>query len=107
MATEDVRTTRLDDEIMLDSLRRPAAMKIDVQGAEMLVLRGATELLSMIDAVLVECSFVELYDGQALVDDVIGFLRDRGFRLTAMVAGATDPRGMLVQADLLFARRDV
>ena len=69
---------------------RPAALKIDVQGAELAVLRGATDLLSEVDAILVECSFLELYGGQALADDVIRFVHERGFMLSAMATPSVD-----------------
>ncbi|MGE5490048.1 MAG: FkbM family methyltransferase [Actinomycetota bacterium] len=59
----DVRLETLDS-FRLGSL--PAArklLKIDVQGHELNVLRGATETLPHIDVALVECSFLPQYEG--------------------------------------------
>jgi hypothetical protein len=53
---------------------------------------------------LVECSFVEFYRGQALIDDVVSYLRARGFRLTGVFAVVRDAIGQCLQADVLFAR---
>lgn len=42
----EVETRRLDDIIHADSPERPCMIKIDVEGAELSVLRGATHILS-------------------------------------------------------------
>ena len=92
------------DEMAGTTLLRPLVLKIDVQGGELEVLRGAGRTLESTDALLIECSFVELYAGQALAYEVIAHLAERGFRL----AGAHDPEygpdGRCIQADLLFER---
>jgi len=92
------------DEMTGTTLLRPLVIKIDVQGGELDVLRGAERTLDSTDALLIECSFVELYAGQPLAHEVIAHLATRGFRL----AGAHDPEygpdGRCIQADLLFER---
>ena len=71
----------------LDALTLPAGddidiLKLDVQGAELDVLRGAKRRLdAQVLAVIAEVSFVELYDGQAMFADLDQFLRGRGFQL--------------------------
>jgi len=102
----DVRTARLDEAIAPGSLERPVLLKLDVQGSELAVLRGATGLLGEIDSVLVECSFATLYAGQALADDVLRFLHGQGFRLTNIVNPTTDEHGNVIQADFLFTRSE-
>jgi FkbM family methyltransferase len=101
-----VETRRLDDLLEDVDLARPCLLKIDVQGAELEVLEGSLNTLDRVDGILVECSFVELYEGQALADDVIGLLRDRGFRLMGFGSPAADRSGQLLQADLVFRRGD-
>lgn len=56
---------------------------LDVQGAELLVLRGAEESLAGFDAVVSEISFIELYEGCALAPALDTFLADRGFHRVA------------------------
>ena len=46
----------------------------------MTALQGCEELLDRFDWVFVECSFIEPYEGQALADEVIAWLRERGLR---------------------------
>ena len=46
--------------------------------------RFCEALLDRFAWVTVECSFVELYAGQAFADAVIAWLRERGFRLSGV-----------------------
>lgn len=101
--TEEVRVERLDD-VLTQPIERPALLKIDVQGYELEALRGADETLGHVDAIYVECSFTELYDGQPLADEVVCHLRDRGFRLAGVYGVARTPAGACLQADFLFRR---
>jgi hypothetical protein len=55
-------------------------LNIDVQGAELQVLRGAERTLASVLAVLVEVHVVELYDGAASEREVDEFLTERGFQ---------------------------
>jgi FkbM family methyltransferase len=98
-----VNTARLDDTLARDQLIPPVLMKLDVQGGELDALRGATETLATTDFVLVECSFVELYEGQALYDEVISFLTNRGFELAGFYSPTVE-NGRLLQADALLTR---
>jgi putative glycosyltransferase len=55
-------------------------LNIDVQGAELRVLRGAERTLAQVDAVLVEVQVVDLYDGAASEEELDKFLTNRGFK---------------------------
>jgi hypothetical protein len=99
-----VPVARLDELLDPAELAGPCLMKIDVQGFEAEVLRGAAGLLPAVDDVLVECSFVELYEGQPLADDLIAWMRDEGYRLRGFYSLMTDDAGSCLQADLLFSR---
>ena len=52
---------------------------MDVQGAELLVLKGATSLLKSAKAVIVEVSMQPYYEGGVLQPELRDFLRGRGF----------------------------
>ena len=98
-----VEVRRLDEVVAASELESPTLLKVDVQGGELGVLNGAGSVLDSVHAVLVEVSFVELYSGQALVDEVWGMLVDRGFTCRG-VWSVVYGRGACLQADLLFAR---
>jgi FkbM family methyltransferase len=81
-----------------------ALLKVDTQGYESFVLDGAGDQLGDFAAVQLEMSFVPLYDGQQLYDELMARLRGIGFRVYAMEPGFADPRtGRMLQCDVLFA----
>jgi len=104
--TDEDRTTTVSvvplDEVFPEAPPRPCLLKIDSQGSELDVLRGAERLLESVDEIFVECSFIEFYAGQALIDQVIAHLLD--FRLVGVYSVVYDRAGRCLQADLLFAR---
>ena len=54
-------------------------LNLDIQGAELLALQGATNLLKYIDAVYTKVNYEELYEGCALADKIDEFLAENGF----------------------------
>lgn len=102
--TEVVKIGRLSDYVNPEQVVPPAMLKLDVQGYELEALRGCEDLLGRFSYVYVECSFVELYSGQALVDDVIAWLRDRAWTLSGIYNMAYDRDGRSIQADFLFEK---
>jgi len=89
-----------------EDIKYPAMLKIDVQGYELEVLRGCEPLLFYFQYVYVECSFVELYRGQALVSRVISYLIQRNFELSGVYNQVERSNGRPVQADFLFSKSD-
>jgi len=105
VGTELVVVSRLDEILAENDIVRPALLKLDVQGYELQALLGCGRLLDRIDSVYVEVSFVTLYLGQALADEIVQFLFANGFSLTAVNNPVFDPGGRCMQADFLFRRR--
>ncbi|WP_050995743.1 FkbM family methyltransferase [Bradyrhizobium genomosp. III] len=103
--TKKIEVRRLGSVLRNEDITGPALLKIDVQGFELDVLQGCEELLSLFDAVYVEASYLELYCGQALVTDVIEFLRKHDFDVRGVFNQHIDPSRGPLQADFLFQRR--
>jgi FkbM family methyltransferase len=104
VATAVVRVAPLREFVSAEDIQSPALLKLDVQGFELEALRGCENLLDRFAYVYAECSFVELYAGQVLADEVIAWLRERGFRLRGVHNMDYDRGGRAIQADFLFAR---
>jgi FkbM family methyltransferase len=82
----NVICSRLDD--LLEELgETPGAyniLNIDVQGAEMMVLHGANEVLKAMEVIYLEVNFDEMYSGCSQIEEVDEFLRGRGFSRVAL-----------------------
>ena len=106
VAVEEVGATTVDDlverhDIDLDR----TLLKIDVQGYESAVLAGASKTLSSFAGVRTEMSLVPLYEGQALLPDLLAQLTDAGFELWSVEPGFMEPHTRrLLQLDGTFFR---
>lgn len=72
--TEEVDVVRLDD-VKID-LSRYNFLNMDCQGFEDRVLRGATETLKHIDYIYTEVNRAEMYDKNAMIEDLDAMLPD-------------------------------
>jgi hypothetical protein len=97
-----VRVLRPSQVIKLDELTPPVLTKIDVQGFEASVVRGLNDLLPVIDFILCELSFRELYAGQPLAAELILRFAQQGFYLSSVSNVTNDTSGLPLQADFLF-----
>lgn len=102
--TVDIPVARLDNCIDVQSLEHPILLKVDVQGGEVGVFEGC-DWLGEVDFIYVELSFVELYVGQPLFEEVNDYLAGRGFRILGVFNQVhTDEFGP-TQVDVLFGRQ--
>jgi FkbM family methyltransferase len=99
----EVKVGRLAEFVTPSDIAGPALLKLDVQGYELQALEGCEELLRNFEYIYAECSFVELYEGQALAHEVIAWLARRGFRFAGSVT-MTYAANMPLQGDLLFRK---
>ena len=83
-------------------------LKADVQGFELELLKGAKESLRFIEIIIIETSFLELYDSQPLFDDIYSFLKISGFIYHGNFDQMPDPKtGLVLQSDAIFVRKDI
>jgi len=80
-------------------------LKIDTQGFESKVLKGAENSLAHIDTVQMEMSLIPLYDGELLLNEMLSIMSKKGYALIAIEQGFSDPAsGQLLQVDGIFHR---
>jgi hypothetical protein len=84
---------------------KPDFLKIDVQGYELEVLKGAQESLRNIEVILTEVNYLEVYQGAPLAAELIGWLSKREFVLYDVVNFMRRPLDKaLWQSDMIFVR---
>jgi FkbM family methyltransferase len=106
VGTEDVEIRTLD--AIFHDLCDPGEgvyLKIDTQGFEGRVLRGADRCLPKIDTVQVEMSLTPLYSNELTFGELYQLLLGKGYAMVGLEPGFTNPRtGQLLQADAIFHR---
>jgi FkbM family methyltransferase len=80
-------------------------LKIDTQGFELNVLKGAETSLQHINTIQLEMSLCPLYHGQPLYHQLMDFLHSRGYTLIDIEPGFSDIKtGILLQFDGVFRK---
>jgi FkbM family methyltransferase len=85
--TDTVPITTLDQALGSRALAKPILLKLDVQGFELEVLKGAQATLLQIDDLYVEVAFQSLAPRHPTAHEIILWLNERGFE----VAGVYNP----------------
>jgi FkbM family methyltransferase len=104
--TETVPVARLDS-VWEDAVGEGERvfLKLDVQGFEMRVLRGAGRRLDDVAGVQAELALTKLYEGDSPWREVVDYLEVRGFVLAGLEPGFEDPdSGRMLQADGILIR---
>lgn len=99
---------RLDDFISARStpLRREIMLKLDVQGFELHVLRGAASLLETVRAVIVEVILDELYQNQTSFVDIVSIMKEGGLVYSGNLDQVVAHDGHVMWLDAVFVRKD-
>jgi FkbM family methyltransferase len=106
IGTEAIEVKRLDSIFEdLCGTTGNVYMKLDTQGFEASVLRGAENSLQYIDTVQLEMSLVPLYDGEMLYLEMCTWMSKMGYTLVGLETGFSDrDTGQLLQTDGIFHR---
>lgn len=102
---ETVPVTTLESEFRRIAPDKPVLLKIDTQGFEMQVLRGAGQALGEIRWIVFETTTEPMYRDEVLFGEIAAWLAERGFAFRAPVALHMSPAGRTCQFDALFERR--
>ncbi|MFO1078162.1 MAG: FkbM family methyltransferase [Planctomycetota bacterium] len=86
--------------------RRFDLLKLDVQGAELDVLRGAGATMAGVEVVFVELSLHECNRGAPRIAAVTAELDRQGFAMFDVMTPPRDARRLVVQVEAIFVRRE-
>jgi FkbM family methyltransferase len=86
----------------------PVFLKLDVQGFELHVLRGASAVLRQTAVVMMEVLFEPLYEGQADFRTLLNFMSERNFRFVEFAdERRLPPLAKLIYADAIFVNEQL
>lgn len=104
VCTEEIEVETVDRLLpRLDPWTGSIWLKVDTQGYESEVLKGALASLGRINCVQLEMSLVPLYDGAETFEVLLMWMVQRGFKLIALQPGFADRQtGHLLQVDGIF-----
>jgi FkbM family methyltransferase len=94
-----LKTVTLDAVVRLKQLPAPDMIKMDVQGAEMDILKGSSEVLQTVKYVILEAQTVEYNTGAPMSDQVIAYMDSIGFACKGLFSSNT------YDGDYFFVRR--
>ena len=98
------QTRTLDDVVEEWDCNTIDLLKIDVQGAEHLVILGGHKTLQKTSLIWTEVSFKPLYENSSTFAEVYSLITQAGFKLFEVVPGFRAPDGELLQSDALFVK---
>lgn len=105
---ETIEVRKLDDLVSekIVFITPETLIKIDVQGFEDKVIAGGSATLLQSKIVIIETSYVELYEGQPLFNDIYRMLTDLGYiyRGSIDVGGYLPGNALPLYSDSVFVR---
>lgn len=96
--THTLPMRRLDDVLSESHID---LLKLDVQGAELMVLEGAKRIMSKTDFILLEVSIMKYNNGSPLFAEVVEFMNKHNFKMFDLVENHY-LNGCCMQSDVLF-----
>lgn len=105
--TEQIELILLDTIVLGTEFEQSDLIKLDTQGYELEILKGGTNVLKSAKVVLMEVSMLGIYKDAPLIDEVIGFMKVKGFVLYDICSIMRRPYDKaLFQSDFLFLKED-
>ena len=105
--TRSVPIEMLDDVIGGLDLPQPYLLKVDTEGWELEVLKGAAETLKHTSVLITETSVAPRFvDGYRCID-LLNVVSDLGFDLETILTADPDRNGVVRFADLRFRNRGI
>ena len=103
-AVRRVPVTTLDHLLDGRDLPRPFGLKIDTEGAELDVIRGATRTLAATDFVIAEVSVLDRFEGGYTFAEFIGEMAQREFAVRDILGIGRADASDVTFLDLVFRR---
>ncbi|RME98585.1 MAG: FkbM family methyltransferase, partial [Alphaproteobacteria bacterium] len=104
---DEYRNIRVETLDSFDRYAAPYLLKIDVEGNELMVMKGGKQVLQKTDMVIAEASILPRHVNEPTLLDMMNFMDAQGFSLFDIPQmQQASPDGPLVFIDVAFVRRD-
>ncbi len=106
-STENVKIERLDNifDKIVGSLPDPNVyLKLDTQGWDLEVLKGADACLERVCALQSEVSVKPIYEGMPTYVEAISYMNSKGFELTGLFPVIRDLQNRVIEFDCMMVR---
>lgn len=80
-------------------------LKLDTEGYELEVLKGAEETLQKVNWVVLECYVESRFKDSYTFEEVLALMNNNGFKLESVLQAGQDKDGIYWYLDLLFKRK--
>jgi hypothetical protein len=100
------KMSKLDDFDLKFDFLNGGFLKLDVQGSEIDVIRGAKKIIERTDVVLMEMNLLNYNEGAPALNVVIQELDNLGFSVFDICDEHRTHQGILFQIDVIFMRTD-
>ncbi len=104
-----VVTNTIDNFCNENKINHIHILKIDVQGADLEVLKGSQQMLEeqKIDLIFIEVEFIQLYENQGLFHDISSFLNSHNYHLFSLYNLSVGKDGQLIYGDAVFLSKSI
>ncbi len=106
IATVEVEMTTLDNFVAAHAIEKIDILKMDVQGAEFMVLNGAKNTFEkgIVNMIYTEIIMLPTYEGQIPFEETVKLIRSFGFELFNFYNYSLTKEGQLRQVDAIFIK---
>ena len=104
------KTTTFDTkfvEFIYKNRNKKILMKIDTEGSELDILKGAKKSLKYIDTIIAEVSNIDRFEGGATMFEINQFLSKQGMYLANITKAIYNNNNQYIYFDCLFSKKDL
>ena len=101
----DIKVSTLDEIFLNEKFSHPILIKMDVQGYELEVLKGANDLLKKTDYLLLEVSENEMYQNQPTEKIIVEYLKNFNFEIYRSNKWLKIQNTNFNQRDIIFQKK--
>ncbi|MDH5680484.1 MAG: FkbM family methyltransferase [Spirochaetota bacterium] len=102
-----IKAITLNNIVKEKKLPGPYLVKIDVQGAELDVLKGAEKIFNETEYIILEVVLFNFFKGGPRIDEIIAYMKHNGFVVYDIVDPLTRPLdGACSQVDIAFVKEN-